>query len=79
MSTRPYIRAVSEEHAEVKRLVYSADSAKFDSPDYDKIMIDAVTGFITHDEEEENEQFDTLKAILSSEENDVSDERTVSC
>lgn len=59
-----------EEHAEVKRLVYDADTKNFDSPEYDDVMTRAYTGFIEHAKEEEDQQFDKLKAKLTPEEND---------
>ncbi|PSR73286.1 hypothetical protein PHLCEN_2v10856 [Hermanssonia centrifuga] len=60
----------NQEHAEVKKLVYSADSTSFGSADYDGIMLNAVTAFLAHAKEEEDEQFDKLKAALSPEDND---------
>jgi hypothetical protein len=60
-----------EEHAEVKRLVYDADSAAVKDPSYDAIMSKAVTAFLTHAEEEEREQFPDLKKRLSAEDSDV--------
>ncbi|THG93116.1 hypothetical protein EW026_g8028 [Hermanssonia centrifuga] len=47
-----------------------ADSTSFGSADYDGIMLNAVTAFLSHAKEEEDEQFDKLKAALSPEDND---------
>ena len=60
-----------EEHAEVKRQVYAADSHDFDAPDYGDVMAKAVTTFIDHALEEEEQQFSMLKAKLPPEESDV--------
>ena len=56
----------------MKNLVYKADTASFDSPEYDSIMIKATKAFIDHAEEEENEQLDKIKSKLTPEQNDVS-------
>jgi hypothetical protein len=55
----------------VKKLVSEADSKSFDSPEYDDVMTRAYTGFIEHAKEEEDIQFDKLKAKITPEENDV--------
>jgi len=60
-----------EEHAEVKRLVYAADAAPIDHRDYTNIMGQAVTAFLTHAEEEENDQLIKLTQRLSHEDNNV--------
>ncbi|KAI0082151.1 hypothetical protein K474DRAFT_1681502 [Panus rudis PR-1116 ss-1] len=59
-----------EEHAEVKKLVYEADSARTSRADYDQILTRAVTAFLTHAEEEETEQFDKILKALTPEQND---------
>ncbi|EPQ57933.1 hypothetical protein GLOTRDRAFT_56434 [Gloeophyllum trabeum ATCC 11539] len=59
-----------EEHAEIKKAVYNADSASTKQDDYDEVLGKAVKAFITHAQEEENEQFPTIKAKLTPEEND---------
>lgn len=52
--------------------MYEADSKNFDSPEYDDIMARAYNGFNDHAKEEEEQQFDKLKAKITPEENDVS-------
>ncbi|KDQ07740.1 hypothetical protein BOTBODRAFT_192202 [Botryobasidium botryosum FD-172 SS1] len=59
-----------EEHAEVKKLVYEADSASTKSADYDSILGKAVQAFLAHAQEEEDEQHNILRAHLTPEEND---------
>ncbi|KAI0811209.1 hypothetical protein BC629DRAFT_1038401 [Irpex lacteus] len=59
-----------EEHAEVKRAVYDADTHPFNSPDYDTVLAKAVTTFIDHAREEEEQQFPVLKSKLTPEESD---------
>ncbi|TFK54664.1 hypothetical protein OE88DRAFT_1653090 [Heliocybe sulcata] len=59
-----------EEHHEIKKLVYEADSASTKSADYDAVLGKAVNAFITHAGEEERDQFPTIKAKLTPEEND---------
>lgn len=61
----------ADEHAEVKKLVYAADSTAVSSPNYDEVLAKAVNGFLAHAREEEEEQFAVLKSKLSSTENDV--------
>lgn len=61
-----------EEHAEIKRLVYDADAARVDSPGYDGVLEKAVTAFLTHAKEEEDEQLPLIVSKLTPEENDVS-------
>jgi hypothetical protein len=61
----------TEEHAEVKRQVNAADSHDFNAPDYGDVMAKAVTTFIEHALEEEEQQFSLLKAKLNPEESDV--------
>jgi len=58
-----------EEHAEVKRLVYAADDASVEQKDYNDVMGRAVTAFLTHAAEEEEDQLPKLTQRLSEEEN----------
>ncbi|TFY62815.1 hypothetical protein EVJ58_g3630 [Rhodofomes roseus] len=58
-----------EDHAEVKKLVYAADSHGFDKPDYDDVLAKAVTAFDAHAREEETDQHPTLRQKLSAEDN----------
>lgn len=64
-----------EEHAEIKRLVYDADAARMNSPEYDGVLEKAVTAFLTHAKEEEDEQLPLIRSKLTPEENDVSASR----
>lgn len=66
-----WIFHATEEHAEVKKAVYDADTHGFDSADYDTVMGKAYTTFISHAQEEEQQQFSQLKAKLTPEESDV--------
>ncbi|KAL1944728.1 hypothetical protein VTO73DRAFT_3158 [Trametes versicolor] len=59
-----------EEHAEIKRLVYDADAARVDSPGYDGVLEKAVTAFLTHAKQEEDEQLPLIVSKLTQEEND---------
>ncbi|KAI0345192.1 hypothetical protein BDW22DRAFT_1390606 [Trametopsis cervina] len=59
-----------EEHAEIKKLVFKADIHSFGSADYDSVLSNAVTTFISHAQEEEDQQFAKLRSALSPEEND---------
>jgi len=59
-----------EEHAQVKKLVYDADMSHTSSQGYDEILGKAFNAFITHAQEEEEEQFPKIKAALSPEDND---------
>lgn len=60
-----------EEHAEIKRLVHEVDTASTNSSDFDAIVSRAVTAFITHAKEEEDEQLPLIRQKLSPEDNDV--------
>ncbi|KAJ8083349.1 hypothetical protein PM082_009221 [Marasmius tenuissimus] len=60
-----------EEHAEVKKLVYAADDASIDQADYDQIMGRAVTAFLEHAKEEEEQQLPKLVSKLKPGESDV--------
>ncbi|KAI0636684.1 hypothetical protein C8Q77DRAFT_518191 [Trametes polyzona] len=59
-----------EEHAEIKRLVYDADATRMTKPEYDNVLRKAVTAFITHAKEEEDEQFPLILQKLTPEQND---------
>lgn len=59
-----------EEHAEVKRAVYEADTKNFESPDYDQTMFKAFNIFDTHAKEEEEQQLNQLVAKIDKQEND---------
>lgn len=60
-----------EEHAEIKRLVYDADATRLGKADYDSVLERAVTAFLTHAKEEEDEQLPLIRQKLTPEENDV--------
>ncbi|TCD68275.1 hypothetical protein EIP91_011241 [Steccherinum ochraceum] len=59
-----------EEHAEVKKQVYQADSVKVTDPNYDQVISKAVSTFLEHAEEEENDQFKLILQAVTPEEND---------
>ncbi|OCH92075.1 hypothetical protein OBBRIDRAFT_811824 [Obba rivulosa] len=59
-----------EEHAEVSRLVYEADSISPSKREFDQIISRAVTAFFTLTDEEEEEQLPKLRSDLSPEQND---------
>lgn len=61
----------SEEHAQVKKLVYDADMSHPTSDGYDDILGNAVRAFDTHAKEEEDHDHPKMRAALSPEENDV--------
>ncbi|KDQ61079.1 hypothetical protein JAAARDRAFT_204844 [Jaapia argillacea MUCL 33604] len=58
-----------EEHAEIKKLVYAADSASTKSEEYDEVLGRAVNAFLEHAGEEEGDQFGKIKEALDAEEN----------
>ncbi|KAG7091425.1 hypothetical protein E1B28_010462 [Marasmius oreades] len=60
-----------EEHSEVKKLVYEADNASIDDPNFDDKMTIAVTTFLEHSEEEENEQLPQMAAQITREQSDA--------
>ncbi|EIN12883.1 hypothetical protein PUNSTDRAFT_60584 [Punctularia strigosozonata HHB-11173 SS5] len=60
-----------EEHASVKKLVYSADTTPITSDNYDQVLERAFVAFNTHAEEEERDEWPALLAKLSSEEIDA--------
>ena len=62
---------MTEEHAEVKKLVSQADTVKVTDPNYDQIISKAVNTFLEHADEEESDQFKLILKAVSSEENDV--------
>ncbi|KAI0333538.1 hypothetical protein GY45DRAFT_1344001 [Cubamyces sp. BRFM 1775] len=59
-----------QEHADIKKLVYDADATRMTKPDYDAVLERAVTAFLTHAKEEEDEQLPLIRQKLSPEEND---------
>ncbi|KAI0647354.1 hypothetical protein C8Q79DRAFT_1009458 [Trametes meyenii] len=59
-----------EEHAEIKRLVYDADATRTSKPEFDAVLQKAVTAFLTHAKEEEDEQHPLIRQKLSAEQND---------
>ncbi|KAI8993762.1 hypothetical protein BD414DRAFT_513444 [Trametes punicea] len=59
-----------EEHAEIKRLVHSADTTSVDKPEYTSVIERAVTAFLTHAKEEEDDQHPIMRDRLSPEDND---------
>ncbi|KAG7091423.1 hypothetical protein E1B28_010460 [Marasmius oreades] len=64
-----------EEHAEVKKLVYEADSASLDDPNYDQTMSKAVSNFLKHAEEEETSQLPLMTSKLTPDQsNDIARE-----
>ncbi|EMD38246.1 hypothetical protein CERSUDRAFT_93778 [Gelatoporia subvermispora B] len=60
----------SEEHAEVKKLVYGADATSFSKPEYDELLSRAVTGFLSYAKEEEDDQLPQLRNNLTPEQSD---------
>lgn len=68
-----------EEHAEIKKLVYKADTTSTSHDNYDQVLIKAVTTFISHAQEEENDQFPKIKASLTPEASDVGVVAFVKC
>ncbi|KAI0334958.1 hypothetical protein GY45DRAFT_1241404 [Cubamyces sp. BRFM 1775] len=59
-----------EEHAEIKRLVLDADKTSVDKPEYDSVIERAVTTFLTHAKEEEDEQHPIMRERLSPQDSD---------
>lgn len=55
----------------MKKRVYDADATVVTHPDYDAIMAKAVNAFLSHAEEEENDQLPVLRSKVSAEVNDV--------
>lgn len=60
-----------EEHAQVKKLVYEADTTSTASAGYDDVLARAVTAFLTHAAEEERDQLPLLVSKISAEDSDV--------
>jgi len=58
-----------EEHAEVKRLMYEADSKSIKSGEYDSILGRAVSALLEHADEEERDQLPQLIRNLTPERN----------
>ena len=61
----------AEEHEEIKRLVLDAGKTSVDKPEYATVIERAVTTFLTHAKEEEDEQHPIMRARLSPENSDV--------
>ncbi|KAI9067110.1 hypothetical protein FKP32DRAFT_1588925 [Trametes sanguinea] len=59
-----------EEHAEIKRLVYDADTTSVDKPEFSSVIERAVTTFLTHAKEEEDDQHPIMRQKLSPEDSD---------
>ncbi|KAI0655929.1 hypothetical protein C8Q70DRAFT_922774 [Cubamyces menziesii] len=59
-----------EEHEEIKRLVLDAGKTSVDKPEYGTVIERAVTTFLTHAKEEEDEQHPIMRARLSPENSD---------
>ncbi|OSD03999.1 hypothetical protein PYCCODRAFT_1433904 [Trametes coccinea BRFM310] len=59
-----------EEHAEIKRLVYAADTTSVDKPEFSSVIERAVTTFLTHAKEEEDDQHPIMRQKLSPEDSD---------
>ncbi|RPD63892.1 hypothetical protein L227DRAFT_365415 [Lentinus tigrinus ALCF2SS1-6] len=59
-----------EEHHEIKQLVHKADTTSVGSPQYDEVISQAVTTFLTHAKEEEDEQHPIMRERLSPQDND---------
>jgi hypothetical protein len=60
-----------EEHAQVKKFVYEADTTHTGADNYDDVLSRAVTAFLTHASEEEQDQLPLLVQKISAEQNDV--------
>ncbi|KAL7413551.1 hypothetical protein BDY24DRAFT_388896 [Mrakia frigida] len=58
-----------EEHAQVKKMVYRADTTSMESADYDQVLFNAVQAFLVHAKEEEDVQLPKLVSMLTQEEN----------
>ncbi|RPD66426.1 hypothetical protein L226DRAFT_609269 [Lentinus tigrinus ALCF2SS1-7] len=59
-----------EEHADIKKLVYDADATRLTKAEYDSILERAVTAFLTHAKEEEDEQHPLIRQKVTPEDND---------
>ncbi|KAI0779824.1 hypothetical protein C8Q74DRAFT_1198490 [Fomes fomentarius] len=59
-----------EEHAEIKELIYKADTTSVSDAQYDEVITQAVTTFLTHAKEEEDEQHPIIREKLSPEDSD---------
>jgi hypothetical protein len=62
----------TEEHHEIKSLVYEADKASSANDDYDTILSRAVGAFNEHAKEEEDGILAEMSSKLSADESDVS-------
>ncbi|KAI0633374.1 hypothetical protein C8Q77DRAFT_1114600 [Trametes polyzona] len=59
-----------EEHAEIKRLVQAADKTSVDKPEFGAVIERAVTTFLTHAKEEEDDQHPLMREKLSPQDSD---------
>lgn len=66
----------TDEHADIKKLVWKAEHAFTKNENYDSIISEAVNAFLAHAIEEETEQHPKLVEKLTPEQNDVSFCRT---
>lgn len=71
LMTDMQLTLTAEEHAEIKALVHKAGSTSVTSPEYDQVITKAVTTFIAHAKEEEDEQLPLIREKLSPQDNDV--------
>jgi hemerythrin superfamily protein len=62
----------TEEHAQIKKMVYEAYHSDIDHPEYDTRMSRAVEAFLAHAQEEERDELPKLKETLSAQQSDVS-------
>ena len=62
----------AEEHAEIKELVHKAGVTNVErGQEFDEVITRAVTSFLSHAKEEEDEQHPIIREKLSKEDNDV--------
>ncbi|KAH9855244.1 hypothetical protein C2E23DRAFT_866859 [Lenzites betulinus] len=59
-----------EDHAQIKRLTDAADKASFDDSDYTAVVERAVTTFLAHAKQEEDEQHPRMREKLSPQRSD---------
>lgn len=55
----------------MKKVVHEADAAKVSDPNFEDIIKRAVTTFLAHAQEEEEQQFSLIQKALTAEQNDV--------
>ncbi|KAI0723945.1 hypothetical protein C8T65DRAFT_714859 [Cerioporus squamosus] len=63
-------REIEARSTQTKKLVYDADATRLTKAEYDSVLERAVTAFLTHAKEEEDEQHPLIRQKLSPEEND---------